>query len=118
MATRLTASPVGCEPPDAVLNSDPPGDDGREREHELHSLVPAVRDRLEHQRTATGDHAYSLLPPVDGGRTGNASPPTKRCIQTCLIPSSAHSRIVASVVSGLVLMTTAVTPPGIDLRSG
>src|SRR5205823_12145490 len=40
--------------------------------------------------------------------------PGPRCIQTCLIPSSAHSRIVSSARSGRVPMTTASTPPGID----
>ena len=45
-------------------------------------------------------------------------PPKARCIHTCLIPSSAHSRMVASAVSGLVPITTASTPPGIDFRSG
>src|SRR6185436_4117630 len=44
--------------------------------------------------------------------------PADRCIHTCLIPSSAHSRIVASAVSGLVPITTASTPPGIDVRLG
>src|SRR4029453_3615840 len=44
-------------------------------------------------------------------------PPNERCIQTRSIPRSTHSRIVFSAISGLVPMTTASTPPGIDLRS-
>ncbi len=44
-------------------------------------------------------------------------PPTDRCIQTRVIPRSAHSRMVLIAVSGFVPMTTASTPPGIDLRS-
>src|SRR5215213_6121926 len=43
--------------------------------------------------------------------------PGPRCIQTCLIPSSAHSRIVSSVISGRVPITTASTPPGIERKS-
>ena len=40
------------------------------------------------------------------------------CIQTCEMPSSAHSRIVSSALSGAVAMTTASTPPGMLVRSG
>src|SRR5512132_3770836 len=42
--------------------------------------------------------------------------PGPRCIQMCLIPSSAHSPIVCSAISGRVPITTASTPPGIELR--
>src|SRR5262245_37379378 len=44
-------------------------------------------------------------------------PPEPWCIQTCLMPSSAHSRLVPSANSGLVAITTASTPPGIEVRS-
>src|SRR5215204_5369995 len=43
--------------------------------------------------------------------------PGPRCIQTCVMPSSAHWRIVSSAISGRVPITTAWTPPGIDFRS-
>src|SRR5450631_2812282 len=44
--------------------------------------------------------------------------PLERCIHTWRIPISAHSRMVTSAVSGLVPITTAPTPPGMDFRSG
>ena len=44
--------------------------------------------------------------------------PGPRCIHTCLMPSSAHSRIVSSAISGLVPITTAWMLPGIELKSG
>src|SRR6185295_13887244 len=43
--------------------------------------------------------------------------PNERCIHTWWIPSSAHSFIVCSATSGRVPITTASTPPGMDLRS-
>ena len=71
----------------------------------------------EHARTAAVDDADAVLPAVLGGGLDTLPAPGPRCIQTCLMPSSAHSRIVVSAVSGLVAITTASTPPGIEARS-
>ena len=57
--------------------------------------------------------AIALLTAVRSRSSETLPAPGPRCIQTCLIPSSAHSRIVSSAISGLVPITTASTPPGI-----
>lgn len=43
--------------------------------------------------------------------------PNERCIHTRRIPRSVHSRIVSSAIWGLVPITTASTPSGIDFKS-
>ena len=49
---------------------------------------------------------------------GDPAPwPNPRCIQMRVMPRSWHSRTTDSVTAGVVVITTASTPPGIDLKS-
>src|SRR5204863_8612596 len=42
--------------------------------------------------------------------------PGPRCLQTCLMPRFTHSRLVSSAIPGLVPITIASTPLGIEAR--
>src|SRR5439155_20762046 len=97
--------------------SDLPGHRAGEREDESHRFVPTTGNRLKPQRTSAGNDLDVGSVPNLSGRVETLPPPTGQCIQTCLIPSTAHSRRVASALSGLVPMTTAETPPGNDFKS-
>ena len=44
-------------------------------------------------------------------------PPNERCIQMRVMPSSWHSLVTDGATAEVVAMTTASTPPGIELRS-
>jgi hypothetical protein len=61
--------------------------------------------------------SITLMPrwrPYSAAECDTLPAPGPLCIQTRVMPRSAHSRMVASAVCGLVPITTQSTPPGMD----
>ena len=72
------------------------------------NYVSRVRRGFEHQWAAPVDHTDALLSSSGCGPRRKRWPaPKDRCIQTCLMPRSAQSRMVAIAGSGRVPMSTA-----------
>jgi hypothetical protein len=82
-----------------------------------HRPVAWIRGGSEHQRAPAVDDSDPLITAVHRRRIGDAARAEGAMHPYVAVPRSAHSRIMSSAISGLVPITTALTPPGIDFRS-